>query len=432
MSEWIHSTVGRVTTYQRAGGTPTSTTDAFYDGDIPFVTIEDISSGTRFLDKTEKQLTKTGLNSSAAWLIKEPHILYSMYATVGKPIINRITCATNQAIIALKEVSQIDQSFLYYQLLFIRPDVYKFTSQTTQSNLNAATVKKLPISYPKDKHVQQKIATILASIDDSIEKTETLINKYQQIKAGLMHDLFTRGVLPDGKLRPPRSKAPNLYQETAIGWIPKEWRVSTLRASLKSNPTNGVYKSPNQIGEEGSLMVGQTAFTVERSIDFSLCRRGAVSATELKRYGISKDDILVTRVFATVQGVGLPTLVPDLTEPTVFESNMMRLQVDASSILPRLLFEWLQSPSARRYIHAGANASNQCSVNQGVLNPLPVPHFDMDEQKRVTAKIEQLDHHYYLECVNLNKLRQQKLGLMQDLLTGKVPVKADDPEATHA
>ena len=37
-----------------------------------------------------------------------------------------------------------------------------------------------------------------------------------------MHDLFTRGVTADGKLRPPREQAPELYQETPVGWIPVE------------------------------------------------------------------------------------------------------------------------------------------------------------------------------------------------------------------
>jgi len=228
MSEWIHSTVGAVTAYQRAGGTPSATVDEYYGGEIPFVSIEDITTSTRFLDKTEKCLSEKGLLNSAAWLIKEPHILYSMYATVGKPIINHIPCATNQAIIALKESPEIEQSFLYYQLLFIRPQVYKYTSQTTQSNLNAGSVKKLSISYPKDRQQQRKIVAILSSIDVAIEKTEALIAKYQQVKAGLMHDLFTRGITADGKLRLPREQAPELYQETPIGWIPKEWQYELL------------------------------------------------------------------------------------------------------------------------------------------------------------------------------------------------------------
>ena len=51
---------------------------------------------------------------------------------------------------------------------------------------------------------QKKIARILQSIDRAIEKTEALIDKYQKIKAGLMQDLFTRGVDSDGRMRPPR------------------------------------------------------------------------------------------------------------------------------------------------------------------------------------------------------------------------------------
>ena len=42
-----------------------------------------------------------------------------------------------------------------------------------------------------------------------------------------MHDLFTRGVTPDGNLRPTRAEAPQLYKESPLGWIPKEWEVGT-------------------------------------------------------------------------------------------------------------------------------------------------------------------------------------------------------------
>ena len=115
MSDWVHSNVGSVTQYQRAGGTPTATTSVYYGGEIPVVTIEDITNGTRYLDKTVKNLSELGLRTSAAWLIKEAHVLYSMYATVGKPIINRIACATNQPIIALKESEAIEQDFLFYR-----------------------------------------------------------------------------------------------------------------------------------------------------------------------------------------------------------------------------------------------------------------------------------------------------------------------------
>ncbi len=83
-------------------------------------------------------------------------------------------------------------------------------------------------SLAADSHLYNGGRNILSTIDTAIEQTEALIEKYQHIKAGLMHDLFTRGVLPNGQLRPPREQAPELYQETAIGWIPREWQYELL------------------------------------------------------------------------------------------------------------------------------------------------------------------------------------------------------------
>lgn len=98
--------------------------------------------------------------------------------------------------------------------------------------------------------VQERIANVLSCIDTAIEKTEALIAKHQQIKAGLMHDLFTRGVLPNGQLRPPRSEAPELYQETEIGWIPRGWRVEQA-GTLCSLITKGTTPAAHEMWQEG-------------------------------------------------------------------------------------------------------------------------------------------------------------------------------------
>ena len=62
-----------------------------------------------------------------------------------------------------------------------------------------------------------------------IEKTEAAIAKYQALKQGMMHDLFTRGIdVKTGKLRPSYQDAPELYQESDLGMIPKDWEVNEL------------------------------------------------------------------------------------------------------------------------------------------------------------------------------------------------------------
>lgn len=334
----------------------------------------------------------------------------------------------------LRTVDWINPRFAHYLMLFCYQQglVFKYQQQTTGIiNLKLEDYLKEKVTIPISPDVRDKISNVLYIIDQTIEKTEALIEKYQQIKAGLMHDLFTRGVSAEGKLRPTREQAPELYQETSIGWIPKEWDVSTLRDQLISNPTNGLYKPAEMIREEGTLMVGQTAFTKERSIDYTYCRRGIVSEAEIKYYGLSKGDILVTRVFATADGVGLPTLVPEVPEAAVYESNMMRLQVKKEAIIPRLLFEWLRWSRARKYILSRANASNQVSVNQAVLNVLPVPRIGMSEQSLINGIFLETDLKLKSEKDHLIKLCEVKQGLMQDLLTGKVEIKVEEPEAAH-
>lgn len=291
------------------------------------------------------------------------------------------------------------------------------------NNLKNSDIEKISFRLPS-RTTWPRIAAILTGLDTAIEATEALIEKHQRIRAGLLHDLFARGVALDGSIRAPRVRS--RADGAELDAVPAGWDVLPLQRCLTESASNGIYKPPHLIGS-GALLVGQTAITEDRSVDPKLARRAVVSAAEVRRFGVAAGDVLVARVFATVEGVGRPALVPDLGEPAVFESNMMRLRVVASVIRPRLLFEWLKSDASRRHIEGRANASNQVSVNQSVLYPLPVPIPPMEEQDRMVERIEAADRARAADLAVLEKLRMQKKGLMQDLLTGKVrvPVPAD-------
>lgn len=329
-------------------------------------------------------------------------------------------CSTD--ILVLRPTASVDPIFAAFVLQSdpVFGEAIRTEEGTKMPRCSWSTLGKLRVYCPPTP-AQQRIAEILSTVDEAIEQTEALIAKTQQIKAGLMHDLFTRGVSADGQLRPLREEAPQLYKESPLGWIPKEWEVRPLRQCLLENPTNGIYKPAPQIGR-GTLLVGQTAFTEARSVDFSLARRAVVSVDELRRYSLAEGNILLSRVFATLDGVGQPTLVPSLPEPAVFESNMMLLRVDEECILPRLLFEWIRGHQARRQIVAGANASNQASINQQVLNPLPILLPPQYEQARLLALIDADSARGMAEGECLHKLKNIKAAVMHDLLSGRVQV----------
>lgn len=190
---------------------------------------------------------------------------------------------------------------------------------------------------------------------------------------------------------------------------------------LLGTPQNGIYKPAHAIGR-GTLLVGQISIATDRSIDPTLARRAAVSSEEEARYGVSFGDILVSRVFATLEGVGQPALVPRLEEPAVFESNMMRLRTSSEVIDAEILFHWLLTARIRRQLVARVNLSNQASVNQQAINPLPIGVPRSPEQARILDVIHAHRDAIHAANAELSKLQHLKSGLLSDLLTGRVRV----------
>ena len=108
----------------------------------------------------------------------------------------------------------------------VRPEHHASTNQEIEAEIRQRSCPRLP--------EQRKIARILSTVDDLIERTEALIAKYRAIKQGLMHDLLTRGVDASGRLRPPREEAPGLYRESAVGWVPREWETKSSSRSCQT------------------------------------------------------------------------------------------------------------------------------------------------------------------------------------------------------
>ncbi len=246
MSEWIDLPLEHLADIS-SGGTPSRANPAFWGGDIPWVTPSDITAcKTNYLLEVADYITKKGLNSSSAKPLPEGALLLTSRATIGDIRIAARPVTTNQGFKNIVVHDQIDGGFLFYQLSRLKSSFIRYAAGSTFLEINRKDTGRVLVPHPKSKSAQQKIARILQTIDRAIEQTEALIDKYQQIKAGLMHDLFTRGIGPDGQLRPPREQAPHLYQQTPIGWIPKEWEVMFVQDvfDITSGITLGTHRRP--------------------------------------------------------------------------------------------------------------------------------------------------------------------------------------------
>lgn len=173
-----------------SGGTPLSSIPAYYDGDIPWVSISDMTKGGKFINSSERNLTALGLANSAAQIFPTNTVLYAMYASLGECCIAGIPVCTSQAILGIRTKIDLETLFLYYYLISLKPFVKNLGQQGTQANLNKGMVQDFRINLPAITE-QTAIATILSDMDTEITALETRRTKTRALKQAMMQELLT-------------------------------------------------------------------------------------------------------------------------------------------------------------------------------------------------------------------------------------------------
>ncbi len=173
-----------------SGGTPKSSIPEYYGGDIPWVSIADMTKHGKWISKTEKYLTQEGLNNSSARLYPKGTILYAMYASIGECSIAEVELSSSQAILGIRPTDKLSNDYLYYFLTNLKSKITLMGQQGTQSNLNAGMVKDFRINLPP-KTEQLKIASVLTNADKEIDVLEHQLADLKQEKKALMQQLLT-------------------------------------------------------------------------------------------------------------------------------------------------------------------------------------------------------------------------------------------------
>jgi type I restriction enzyme S subunit len=308
-------------------------------------------------------------------------------------------------------------------------------------HLFQADLREFQITLPP-KHTQRRIATILTTLDEVIEATEKLVEKHQQIKAGLMHDLFTRGLwtrpelargdhkgLPceataqEGQLRPPPEEAPGLYQDSPLGLIPKSWGCKQLAGLLANTATpmrSGPFGSAllkDELVENGIPLLGIDNVFVER---FEPTFRRFVSGwkfLELSRYAVFTGDVVIT-IMGTV---GRCCVIPEGIGRALSSKHLWTMTFDSVQVLPELVCWQLNHAGwVKDWFLRQAQGAVMEAIQSSTLRTLRLPVPPIAEQHQILARYRTLSDNIDTHLTHLTKLRQQKQGLMHDLLTGRV------------
>ncbi|NQE44710.1 Type-1 restriction enzyme MjaXIP specificity protein [ANME-1 cluster archaeon GoMg2] len=426
---WRRVRLGEVAHSLKSGGTPLRDVLDFWGGNVPFVLIEDMTKTNKYLISTNETISEKGLKNSSAWIVPKYSILLSMYASLGEVVINKIDVATNQAILGIILKKDYNLEFMYYILRFNKRNYEKYTIQTTQKNLNKELVSQIFICIPISLPEQHKIADILETVDNTIERTNKIIEKYKRIKQGLMQDLLTRGVVENDELGVMsyelRDEEKHRFKDSPLGRIPEEWEVVELMNGIGGN-ANLIVAGPfgsnlkvEDYKKTGIPIIRLQNIDENKFIDKDIKFIADKKAKELSYHSFISGDLILAKLG---DPIGKTCIVPNNFEYGIVVADVVRIRVNEQYADKRFISYILNFDICRNQLNTDIIGTTRPRVNLDQIRTAKIPLPPLSEQHIIASILSQTDETIEKEQKYKQKLESIKQGLMDDLLTGKVRV----------
>ncbi len=296
----------------------------------------------------------------------------------------------NQRVCKVKATdSRLEQSYLLH---FLQPALKGIEDKTpfvTVKHLSVKTLREIEIPLPSLSE-QRQIAATLDKADLLRTKRSETMKKFDQLMQSIFMEMFGDPLTN-----------------------PLNWPVRDLGEILRAGPQNGLYKPSKDYGS-GTPILRIDSFRAGDIINSLPNKRVNLTEIEVRKYELRPEDIIINRVNSP-EHLGKSALIEKLTEPTVFESNMMRLSLDTTVIRPTYLLKYLTQQYAKDQIASKRkDAINQSSINQGDVQSLRinVPPIHLQEkfekaQTLISRKLLDAAASYKLMNLLFDSLQQQ-------------------------
>ncbi len=321
-----------------------------------------------------------------------------------------------------------DTGFINAQLMIIRsnninPDylnkylistsaqkqINNISSGSAQPQLTKGDLKTLKIIIPT-KEEQEKIASILSTVDEQIDNTEKLIQKNQELKKGLMQQLLTKGI---GHTK---------FKKTEIGEIPEEWEVKKID-DLMQYMKSGL--SRNLKDDDIGIPCIRSNNIVDSKIDNKDLKYWYLEddkGADIKEYILEKGDVLVNFINSMSQ-IGKTCIYRDIGRPAIYTTNIFRIKMNQVIMLNKYFYYFTQTEIYKKEIGLITKpAVNQASFTTGDFKGIRLAVPPVNEQEKIASILLSVDEKIEEYQNKKEKLEELKKGLMQQLLTGKIRV----------
>lgn len=409
-----------------SGATPPKEDLRYWNGGIPWVSAKDMKR--RFIDSSEDTVSDAAVSETGLKLIAPPAVLVvvrGMILAHTLPVaLTRVPLTINQDMKALRLRRDLRPEFFVYWLqgvgaAILAAIVEEAAHGTKVIRMDRWRVTPVQVpSAPEQDAIIHFLDQETAKIDALIAKKERLIELLQEERAALVTRAVTKGLDPGVSMK-----------DSGVEWlgdIPEHWHVKRLKYLLSGSIQNGLFKKKEQFGS-GTLLVN--VFDVYRDdfvVDVASLDRVSADEREHRAYTVAPGDIVFVRSSLKLDGVGRCAVVPDTSEPVVFECHLVRPR--SSSVRSRYLLAFLNSTLVRQRLVALANSVTMSTLPQDAIGTLEVPVPSPPEQAAITAFLD-VEAARTKALVGgifnaINRLKELRLALISATVTGKIDVRA--------
>ncbi|GKU29304.1 restriction endonuclease subunit S [Clostridium folliculivorans] len=387
--EWEVSKLGNLSEIVRGASPRPKGDPKYYGGSVPRLMISDVTRDGKYVTPKTDFLTEEGAKKSRP--MKKGDLVISVSGTVALPTFLAVDSCIHDGFMGFKYIDgKLLKDYLYYEILNLREKLKNSaTDGGVYINLTTDIVKNFDVLVPPTNE-QQKIASILSSVDEQIEKTDNLIEKTKELKKGLMEQLLTRGI---GHSR---------FKDTDIGRIPEEWGVKKLEEICEF--WDGKRKPIK--AEERSKMSGSIPYY------------GASGIIDWVNDFIFDDElILLGEDGENIKSRNVPLAFKVIGKCWVNNhAHVLKVREDNNTDFITYV---LEDKDYSSYVIGSA----QPKLNQAQCRKFIIQIPPAEEQEKIALILSSVDEQIQQYEFKKEKLQELKKGLMQNLLTGKIRVK---------
>ena len=315
---------------------------------------------------------------------------------------------------------ETDENLLYIHYLLDYLDLDRFNAASAIPGLNRNDAYNLRVKIAT-RLEQQKIASILHNVDQAIQKTEEIIEQTRRVKKGLMQDLFAKGYYNHKE-----------YQESRTGPLkiskPKDWSLETISDTFKiiDGDRGKAYPSADEIYKEGYCLFLNAGNVTSDGLKFDETEFVTRNKDEELRKGkLERGDLIVT-TRGTVGNVGFYSSDIDYDHMRINSGMIiLRPKVECNH---KFFYYLFNSEIFQKQIENVSYGTAQPQISVSIAQNLAILVPSLEEQNKITEILDSLDEQIQKNEEQLEHLHRIKIGLMQDLLTGKVRTKDRDIE----